>query len=198
MPSQDVLADIAVVVLDNPVRDGDEIVSGEKIFSKLWMPPTDGPLLAGGGAFIIGYGMTGHIESHLNYGVFGSYNDALMYGKLVQQQELMQALGWNHKKLINISDDASFCDDNGINVRGIGANIGSDFPRAGCGHSGSLVVWKSRSSDEEDQFIGIYSGPAFCNSPLFPGMEQRALPIVLDLAAFVVKRETELLETSEP
>lgn len=163
----------------------------------MWVPPTNGPLLARGRAFIIGYGMTGHLESHLNYGVFGSCNDALTYGKLAEQQELMQALGWNNKKLIDISEDASFCDDNEINVRGIGANIGSNFPRAGCGHSGSLVVWKSRTEEEEDQFIGIYSGPAFCDSPLFPGTEQRALPIVLDLAAFVVRRETELLEVSE-
>jgi hypothetical protein len=35
-------------------------------------------------------------------------------------------------------------------------------------------------------FIEISSGSAVCNSPLFPGVEQKALPMVMELVEFAV------------
>jgi hypothetical protein len=53
------------------------------------------------------------------------------------------------------------------------------------------VIWRSDKEDEDDKFIGIYNGSAFSNSPLFPGVEQKALPMVLELVEFAVASERE-------
>jgi hypothetical protein len=186
MPSQELFADVAILILENAIPG----VAGERIFANLWVPPADGPLLIGGGAFIVGYGVTGHRQKQ-NVAAFGAIADVIKYGALEARARLSDALGRNTKKLIDISGDASFGDDNDLNIRGIGANIGSDLPTAGAGNSGALVIWRSNTEGEDDKFIGIYSGSAFCNSPLFPGVEQKALQMVQELVEFAVASERE-------
>jgi hypothetical protein len=111
-PSQELFPDVAILILDNSIPG----TTGERVFANLWVPPADAPLLVDGRTFIVGYGLIGHRPKQ-NYAAFGTFADAVKYGAVEERGKLSEALGRNTKKVIDISGDASFGDDNDINVR---------------------------------------------------------------------------------
>jgi hypothetical protein len=135
MSLQELFADLAMLILDIPIPG----TTGERIFAKLCLPPANGFLLVGRRAFIVGYGLTG-LRQKENSAAFGTFTDFVKYGAF-------EALARNTRKLVDISGDASFGEDNDLNVRGISANIESDLPTAGAGTSGALVIWGSNKED---------------------------------------------------
>jgi hypothetical protein len=193
MPAQSVaFADVAILVVENSVKDeSGEPLRGLPLLSRLWVPPEFGPLLREGKALVLGYGMTGYKETQLNYVQFGRLADTVHCGLLRERQEAIRILGWNTKKVIDISTDASFSDSD-MNIRGVGGNVGSSWSKAGSGFSGSLVLFKPEGSDEIS-CIGIYSGPAFCRTEIFPGVEGTPLEIIEKLFDYVREAETNLM-----
>ncbi|MDR2723585.1 MAG: hypothetical protein LBB25_00040 [Holosporaceae bacterium] len=186
MPGQqDVYSDVALLILDEAVVEDEEYNVGVKIFHNLWFPPVEGHLLGHGKVFVVGYGITGYKGNQLDRKLYGSLSEAVKKGRLSERQDFLKQLGWNKKKIVDISDDASFSDDSKVNIRAVSGNIGSSIS-AGSGFSGALIIYDDGILKK---FIGIYSGPSFCETPVFFGMGIKSINVLKGLIKYFIARE---------
>ncbi|MDR1236096.1 MAG: hypothetical protein LBJ96_03740 [Holosporaceae bacterium] len=145
--------DLAILILDDQVKDeGGNVLSGEQILAGNIFGYNKRERVTGDDFFyVVGYGMTGW-EQTLD-GHIGTLLDAVKEdGQLKKRHDLLQLLGWNKKKCIQVL--SQFVPDRMMNK----SQTFVDADRAGGGFSGSLVVKKT---DAGLEYVGIYSGPLF-------------------------------------
>ncbi|MDR0968229.1 MAG: hypothetical protein LBL99_01165 [Holosporaceae bacterium] len=151
--------DVAILVLEEPIKDEGRSLGLREVFSNVWRASEGEDQIVNGQdtkAFVIGYGMTGVEQPPQE--LFGSWGEAVKDRKLSTRQDFLKNLGFNKKKLIDISSTLSKSF-----ITATGQVSGTS--KSGGGFSGSLVIARRKGS-AENKYVGILSGVSF-TSPWF-------------------------------
>jgi hypothetical protein len=148
-----VMSDLAILILDNPIVNGEnqklpgEIISPDTVCGS--RERNEASVLDNADFCVIGYGMTGFGQLP---GTMGGLSEAVRENQLGKRQDLLQLLGWNKKKRVCLH--RGLLSDRCIDRTFV------DYKHAGGGFSGSLVISQPHG-DGPIKYAGIYSGPAF-------------------------------------